>query len=247
MKLFDLTGRIAFVTGSTRGIGAAIALGLKEAGATVWIHGSREETAKEAAGKYGFRWVSGDFGNTEELKRVAKEIKNREDHLDILVNNAGCEAHEPVGQISQEVWDKIHRVNGKAPLLLLQELLPLLEKSSHPSVINVSSIHQLIPMRTGAAYCMSKAELAMFTKVAALELAGRSIRVNNLAPGAIATDINREVVEALPFQDWIPLGRVGSPQELVGPAVFLASDASSYMTGATLFVDGGYKENLLRY
>ncbi len=247
MKLFDLSGRVAFVTGGTRGIGFAIACGLKEAGAKVWIHGSREDKTSAVALKHGFSWVSGDFSDTASIDALVRKITQEEEKLDILVNNAGCEAHELVGEITEETWDRIHTVNTKSPLLLLKALLSLLQKSSHASVINITSIHQLVPMRQGVSYCMSKAALEMATKVSALELAGRSIRVNNLAPGAIATDINRSVVEQLPFSDWIPLGRVGNPEELVGPAVFLASDASSYITGTTLYVDGGYKENLLRY
>lgn len=247
MKLFDLSGRVALVTGGTRGIGLAIACGLQRAGAKVWIHGSKEENTRQVAAKHGFCWVSADFGDPLSAGSLAGKLAKEEPRLDILVNNAGCEGHEPVWELTDAAWDRIHAVNTKSPIKVLQALLPLLEKSAHASVINVTSIHQLVPMKTGASYCMSKAALDMFTKVAALELANRHIRVNSLAPGAIATDINREVVEALPFDDWIPLGRVGNTEELMGPAIFLASDASSYMTGCTLFVDGGYKENLLRY
>lgn len=104
-----------------------------------------------------------------------------------------------------------------------------------------------MPVRGNGYYCMAKSSLAMYTRVAALELAQYGIRVNNLAPGAILTDMNRELVEQMDFDRWIPMQRVGRAEELAGPAVFLASEASSYVTGTTLFVDGGYSENLLRY
>jgi len=247
MKLFDLSGRVALVTGGTRGIGAAIAQGLRDAGATVWIHGAQEARTKKIAEEKGFQWTSADLTDISAIRTMVDKISDEDGRLDILINNAGCEHHEKIGEITEETWDTVHTVNMKAPLMLLQALLPLLQQSAHASVINMTSIHQLVPMRQGAAYCMSKASLEMFTKVSALELADKGVRVNNLAPGAILTDINREVVGAMPFDQWIPLGRVGTAEEVVGPAIFLASDASSYMTGATLFIDGGYKENLLRY
>ena len=143
--------------------------------------------------------------------------------------------------------DAIDKGNTKSAYVLLQKLLRALKKAGRASVINVTSIHQKVPVRENGYYCMAKASLGMFTKVAALELAKYGIRVNNLAPGAILTDMNRELVEAMDFEQWIPIGRVGRADELIGPAVFLASDASSYVTGTTLYVDGGYSENLLQY
>ena len=169
------------------------------------------------------------------------------DTLDVLVNNAGFETHCPVESAMEEEMDSVYNVNAKSPFFLLQKLLPMLRKSEGASVINVTSIHQKVPVRENGYYCMAKASLSMFTKVAALELAKENIRVNNLAPGAILTDMNRELVENMEFEQWIPLERVGRAEELVGPAVFLASAASSYVTGTTLYVDGGYSENLLRY
>jgi gluconate 5-dehydrogenase len=133
---------------------------------------------------------------------------------------------------------------------LTQRLLPLLKAAPGASIINVTSIHDTVPYPGNFAYAMSKAALAMFTRSAALDLAPYGIRVNNLAPGAVATDLNREVIEAIgdeKFREWIPLGRVAQSDEMVGPAIFLASDAASYLTGATLYADGGYMQNLLRY
>ncbi len=127
---------------------------------------------------------------------------------------------------------------------------PPLKRSPAGSIINITSIHQTVPYPNNAAYSMSKAALAMFTKVAALELAPRHIRVNNFAPGAVETDINRDVLDAIgrdKFQEWIPLGRVAITREMIGPALFLASNASSYVTGTTLYADGGYRQNLVRY
>ena len=122
-----------------------------------------------------------------------------------------------------------------------------MEKAKGASIINVTSIHETVPVRTQAYYCMAKAALSMLTKVAALEFAAKEIRVNNIAPGAIETDMNRELIQEMDFEQWIPMGRVGNSDEIVGPVIFLASEASSYVTATTVTVDGGYAQNLLRY
>ena len=134
--------------------------------------------------------------------------------------------------------------------MLTHLLLPLLKKSSGASVINITSVHETIPYPHNASYSMSKAALCMFTRVMALELAPHKIRVNNLAPGAVETDLNRDVLDRIgrdKFAEWIPLGRVATADEMIPPAVFLASDASKYITGTTLYAEGGYIHNLVRY
>lgn len=247
MGLFDLNEKIAVITGGTRGIGLAIALGMKQAGATVWIHGRVKETTSAVAEQYGFHYIYGDLKQPEVLDDMLKPFMAAENRLDILVNNAGFEEHSLMAEVTGDMLDSIYHVNARSPFYLTQKLLPLLKKSSAASIINVTSIHQTVPVRGNGPYCIAKAALAMFTKVIALELAGDNIRVNNLAPGAILTDMNRELVEQMDFEQWIPMERVGQADELAGPAIFLASAASSYVTGTTLYVDGGYRENLLRY
>lgn len=247
MKVFDLTGKNVLITGGTRGIGLAIAKGVQEAGGKVWIHGSDRENTRKVAIENGFEFLYGDLRTPQALDELLRPFLEKEDRLDVLVNNAGFETHSLIENGEEEAMNSIYNVNTKSPYFLLQKLLPLLKSANGASVINVTSIHQKVPVRENGYYCMAKASLAMFTKVAALELAKYGIRVNNLAPGAILTDMNRELVEAMDFGNWIPMERVGRADELAGPAVFLASDASSYVTGTTLYVDGGYSENLLRY
>lgn len=247
MKLFDLTGKTVLVTGGTRGIGLAIAQGMKESGAKVWIHGSRQDSTKAVAEAGGYSYIYGDLSETAHLDAMLQPLVEAEDKLDVLVNNAGFETHSPIESAEETQMDAIYNVNAKSPYFLVQKLLPMMRNAGGGSIINVTSIHQTVPVRENSYYCMSKASLAMFTKIAALELAGDQIRVNNLAPGAILTDMNRDLVESMDFDQWIPMERVGRVEELAGPAVFLASDASSYVTGTTLYVDGGYRENLLRY
>lgn len=247
MELFDLSGKTIFITGGTRGIGLAVAKGMQAAGGNVWIHGSDEGRTKEIARQHQFRYVSGDLRSQDWLDEMLRPIYEQESKLDVLVNNAGYESSALVEEGRTEELDCVYQVNAKSPYAILQKLLPLLKQANGASVINVTSIHQTVPVRGNGHYCMAKASLAMFTKVAALELAKDRIRVNNLAPGAILTDMNRELVQSMAFEQWIPMGRVGMAEELIGPAIFLASGASSYVTGTTLYVDGGYSENLLRY
>jgi NAD(P)-dependent dehydrogenase (short-subunit alcohol dehydrogenase family) len=250
MKNASLDGKNALITGSTQGIGAAIAEGFAAAGARVWIHGREEDAGTALAQKVGGKYIKADLSRSEEVRQLAETISAAEEHLDVLMNNAGLEIIMPLEQIDLFAFDLIWRVNARAPVELTQLLLPLLKRSSSASIINVTSIHDTMPYPHNIAYSMSKAALAMFTKTAALELAPFGIRVNNLAPGAVETDLNRQVLETIgrdKFREWIPLGRVAQVDEMVGPALFLASDASKYVTGATLYVDGGYLQHLVRY
>lgn len=246
-KLFDLTGKIALVTGGTRGIGLAIAKGLKEAGAKVYIHGRGYEATEKVAKQHGFEFLNADLGNKEDRNKMIEEFKKRETKLDILINNAGFEKPMPIVQADEADLEEVYRVNAQSPYIFIRELESLLEKGTNASVINVTSIHETVPVREQSYYCMSKAALAMLTKVAALEFASKNIRVNNIAPGAIETDMNRELIQTMDFDQWIPMGRVGNAEEIVGPVLFLASEAASYVTATTITVDGGYTQNLLRY
>jgi gluconate 5-dehydrogenase len=249
-ELFSLQDKIALITGSTRGIGEELARGFAAAGAKVWVHGRDETSGHALATELGGRFVKADLARSEEVRALADALIAAESRLDVLVNNAGLEIIMSLDQMDMFAFDLIWQVNVRAAVELTRLLLPLLERSSAGSIINITSIHQTVPYPNNAAYSMSKAALAMFTKVAALELAPRNIRVNNFAPGAVETDINRDVLDAIgrdKFKEWIPLGRVAMTREMIGPALFLASNASSYVTGATLYADGGYRQNLVRY
>ena len=249
-QLFQLQGKVALVTGSTRGIGKEIARGLAAAGARVWVHGRGAEEVRQLATEINGAFIQADLAQESDVQRLAETIGASEERLDILVNNAGFEVIMPVEQMQMDVFDTIWRVNVRAAIQLTHLLLPLLKKGTPSSIINVTSIHDSMPYAQNSAYAASKAALAMFTRTSAIELAPCGIRVNNLAPGAIATDMNQEVIAQIGeqnFREWIPLGRVGNSEEMIGPALFLASQASSYVTGTTLYVDGGYLQHLVRY
>ena len=249
-ELFSLKGKTALVTGSTRGIGKEVARGLISAGAKVYVHGRDIKVVSEVAEELGGLAVAGDLSQPDSVAQIADTLLGHEAKLDVLINNAGIEIMAPLEQLQLPDLDTTYRVNLRAPLELIQRLLPLLKASGTASVINITSIHETVPYFGNAAYCASKAALAMTTKVLAIELAPYRIRVNNLAPGAVETDINREVIEQIgheQFAQWIPMGRVAQTHEMIGPLLFLASEASSYVTGTSLFADGGYKEHLVRY
>jgi NAD(P)-dependent dehydrogenase (short-subunit alcohol dehydrogenase family) len=248
--LFRLDGKIALVTGSTRGIGRSIAVGLAEAGAKVWIHGRDTSSGEQLAKELGVSFVAADLSESKQVLELAEVIGREESKLDVLINNAGFETIMPFDCYRMDVFDRILQVNLRAPVQLTKALLPLLKKSPAASIVNITSIHGSTPAPNNSAYCMAKAALEMFTATLAVELGPLGIRINNLAPGAIRTDMNAELIDNLgpgTFDEWVPMGRVGLSDEMIGPALFLASEASSYVTGTTLLADGGYTRNLLRY
>jgi NAD(P)-dependent dehydrogenase (short-subunit alcohol dehydrogenase family) len=244
-----LDGKVALITGSTGGIGKALAQGFAAAGARVWLHGRNAAAGAALAQQLSARFVAADLAQPSGVEQLAHEVLSSEDHLDVLVNNAGVEIIMPIEHMDMDRFDQIWRVNVRAPVQLTHLLLPAL-KRARGSIINITSIHDTMPYPNNSAYSASKAALAMFTKTIAVELAPQGVRVNNFAPGAVETEINRDVIHEIgeeKFAEWIPLGRVAQTDEMIGPALFLASDASSYVTGATLVADGGYLQNLVRY
>ncbi|MGL5256237.1 MAG: SDR family NAD(P)-dependent oxidoreductase [Proteocatella sp.] len=253
-NLFDIRDKYVFITGSTRGIGRSIAEGFIANGANVIIHGRNKLLASRVADEIGaFDFVAGDISKMENIESIVNYIQSRIIKLDVLINNAGFEDHCAIEDMTEEFLDNIYDTNTKSHYFITSKLLQLLKKSSEPSIINITSIHDVVPVRNNSPYCISKAAIAMFTKVSALEFGKYGIRVNNLAPGAIRTEMNETLLKDLEeqsgfdFGNWVPLGRVGEAKEIIGPCIFLASKASSYITGTTFYVDGGYKENLLRY
>ncbi len=243
----DLAGKTALVTGSTRGIGAGLALALERAGVRVLRHGSPAHRGGPSDGE---DLLLADLSTPAGVDHLAELVRARTDVLDVLVNNAGVELPERLDGLDAESLGRTLDVNLVAPLLLSRALLPLLRAARAAAVVNVTSIHDDVPYAGNVAYVASKAALEAATRTMALELAPEGIRVNTIAPGAIETDMNREVIDRMgrdDFSSWIPLGRVGEIDDLAAPLLFLASDASRYVTGARLLVDGGYSLNLLRY
>jgi NAD(P)-dependent dehydrogenase (short-subunit alcohol dehydrogenase family) len=248
-----LHDKTAMITGGARGIGRAIARGLQEAGARVVVVDCDREPAealvKELAGKYPDRPVSFLLANLETLEDIAAigdRFSNTHEQLDVLVNNAGIEMDKPFEKILAADWNRIEAVNLRAPFFLTQRMLPFFPVTGG-AIINISSIHSTHAFANAIPYACSKAGLIALTRNLALELAPRHIRVNALCPGYVDTRLWDTYVRNAPDPAQLaaqttalhPLGRRGVPEDVARAALFLATDASSFITGTQIVVDGG--------
>jgi NAD(P)-dependent dehydrogenase (short-subunit alcohol dehydrogenase family) len=250
-----LTGQVAIVTGASRGIGRAIALGLAAAGADIVVGYVADRVGAESAvaeitalGRRAEPYQV-DVSRSSEVDALVDFAEADFGQISIVVNNAGMETFGLLSDLDDDDWDRVLATNLSGPFYCIRRASRSLADGG--SIVNISSIHSTVPRRGAAHYCAAKAGLDMLTKTAALELAARGIRVNAIAPGAILTDMNREIIEHAIGQEtwksWIPLQRVGDAAEIAQIAVFLASPAASYITGEVITADGGYGLNLVRY
>ena len=244
--LFDVTGKVALVTGGTSGIGFMIAQGLKEAGATVYVSSRKADACAATEAELGVVGIPADLSSEDECLRLASEITSREQRLDVLVNNAGATWGAPLEEFPAAAWDKVLDLNVKSPFFLTRAFLPLLEAGAtddDPSrVINIGSIDGIrVPQLPNYSYSASKAAIHHLTHVLARDLGPRRITVNAVAPGPFPSKMMRATLEAAgdEIAKASPLGRIGRPSDMAGVVQFLASTAGSYVTGAIIPVDGG--------
>ena len=248
-SMFDLTEKVALISGASRGIGAAIAQTLAEFGAEVILTSRRIENLKEVesqikeSGKKASSMVCHN-GDLTQIDALFEEINRRHSRLDILLNNAATNPYfGPAIEAEEKAWDKTLDVNLKGPFFMSQHAAKLMQDCGGGSIVNVSSINGKIPMRYQSIYSITKAGLISMTQSFAKELGADNIRVNALLPGltdtkfASALTKNEELMKTVLPQ--IPLGRIAQPEEMSGMVLFLVSDASSYVTGSTFTVDGG--------
>jgi NAD(P)-dependent dehydrogenase (short-subunit alcohol dehydrogenase family) len=245
-RLFDLTGRVAIVTGGTRGIGRAVAEGYVAAGAKVVVASRKADAC--AATEDHLRAMGGEalgvpthLGDLGAVDALVDRTVERFGRIDIVVNNAATALAQPLGAFTPEAWAKVYDVDLRGPVFLVQAALPHLEVSAHAAVVNVISAGAFLFAAHVSMYAAAKAALLSFTRSMAAEFAPRGIRVNALAPGTVDTDMVRAngPEAAAHMAAASHMGRAAHPDEMVGPALFLASDASSFVTGQVVLADGG--------
>src|SRR6202023_2054176 len=249
-----LIGKKALVTGSSQGIGQAIALRFAEEGADVIIdYVTHPETAAEtvqSVQKLGRRAVAiqGDISKVADAQRMVKESVDALGGLDILVNNAGVEKNAPFWEVTEADYDLVLDINLKGAFFATQAFVKHRVEVKQPGkVINVSSVHEELPFPHFTSYCASKGGVKMMTRILSIDLAPLGITINSIAPGAIETPINTKLlndpVKLNALLGNIPLKRLGKPEDVASMAAFLASSESDYVTGTTFFVDGGLTWN----
>jgi glucose 1-dehydrogenase len=249
-----LAGKVAIVTGSGSGIGQSIAIRFAGEGATVVvdyrnnIEKSQETASKaEAAGGKAIL-VQADVTKLPDTKNLVDQAYQQLGRCDILVNNAGIEKSAPFWDVTEADYDAVLNVNLKGAFFLTQAFVRRLRDAKLPGrIINISSVHEDLAFPNFSSYCASKGGIRMLMRNLSVELAPLNITINNIAPGAIATPINTKLMEDKPKLDSllknIPLGRMGTPDDVSGVALFLASDDAAYVTGSTYYVDGGLIRN----
>lgn len=246
--LFDLSGRLALVTGASRGIGLALARGLAEHGARVVVNGrdpERAATAAAALAGEGFEahGVPFDVTDPDAVERAVAEVEARLGAIDVLVNNAGIQHRAPLEEFPPERWDALFDLNVRAVFLVAQAVARRMIPRGRGRIVNIASAQAELARPAIAPYAATKGAVRNLTRGMCADWARHGIAVNAIAPGYFRTELNRDLWSDPAFADWLagrtPAGRWGELDELVGAAVFLASDAASFVNGHTLFVDGG--------
>jgi NAD(P)-dependent dehydrogenase (short-subunit alcohol dehydrogenase family) len=245
-RLFRLDSRVAVITGGTRGIGRAVAEGFGAAGARLVVASRKPQactSTEQALRDLGFDAIAVPchVGSLDDVRNLVGTAVDRFGGIDVVVNNDANALAEPIGAFSESGFEKSFDVNVKGPVFLVQEALPYLKASDHASVINVVSAGAWLFSAPVALYAAAKAAMVSFTKSIAADLAPHGIRVNALAPGAVDTDMVRntgpEAADGMARASL--MSRIAHADEMVGPALFLASDASSFVTGTVVHADGG--------
>ena len=243
MRLKDKT---AIITGGGTGIGLATARAFCQEGAKVILFGRRKEKLEKAVEKLGGSAiiVQGDMTNNNDLDKLINETLHNFKKIDVLVNNAGLFNGSPLHEISDSQWDEIMDINIRSVFQLTRRVLPVMLSQKYGSIIHISSILGLIAVPQVAAYNVSKGALNQFSRSIAVEYGSSGIRSNSICPGLIATDMTADLMkDADLMKEWskeYPIGRFGKPEDVANACLYLASDESSFVTGITLPVDGGF-------
>ena len=249
LGLFDLNGKTALVTGGGRGIGRGIALALAEAGANVAVTSRTESELKSVASEISVLsrkayYSTVDARNKEEIINFVEKVVQEEGKIDILVNGAGTNKRVPFLEVTEEDWDFVMDINLKSVLFATQAVIPHMKKQKYGKIINIASLTSEIGLNHMTIYGASKGGVSQITKALAVEFADDGILTNAIGPGYFKTEMTKVLFEDQQKVEWmksrIPLKRTGNVEDIQGAAVFLASDASNYITGQTIYVDGGW-------
>lgn len=250
LDLFRIDNKVALVTGGARGLGRTMATALAQAGADIALTGRTLAPAEEAATAIAAatgrraRAFTADVTAAADVDRLVEEVEREFGRIDILVNNAGTNIRGLIDQLSEADWDSVIDTNLKGPFLCARAIGPRMVARGWGRVINLGSILGTVALPGRAPYASSKAGVINLTRVLALEWAGTGVTANAICPGPFGTEMNRQLLDdPVKYQEFvkmIPMGRWGELEELTGAVVFLASDASSFVTGSSLFVDGGW-------
>jgi NAD(P)-dependent dehydrogenase (short-subunit alcohol dehydrogenase family) len=255
----DLRNRNVLVTGGSRGIGAGICRAMAACGANVLVNyhqdedkGKAESLADQVRDEFNVNAFSfrADISDQEAVLSMYAYMDKSLGGIDILVNNAGTESVDHAIHMDLGEWDRVMNVNLRGSFICAQQAGIRMARKNSGVIINISSMHDKTPRKGLIHYCTAKAGLNMMTKCLALELAEYKVRVLAVSPGAIETEMNREEINAFgrdKFNKWIPLGKVGSIDEVAWCCAFLASDKAGYVTGTTIYIDGAYKESTIPY
>jgi NAD(P)-dependent dehydrogenase (short-subunit alcohol dehydrogenase family) len=248
-KRFDLTGRVALITGGSKGLGKAMARGLAEAGADIIIASRTEPELKsaldeilKATGRKG-RYFVADMAKRDQVKALARSAQDAFGRVDILINNAGTNKPEAIDAITDEAWDSVMEINVHSVMSLTRALVPQMKERKWGRVIHITSILGFVSKEKRNGYSATKSALLGLTRASAIDLGPYGITVNCIAPGPFLTDLPMSLLseaEKKAFADRTAIGRWGQPEELIGAALLLSSDAGAYITGTTIAVDGGW-------
>lgn len=248
-KQFDLTGKVALITGGSKGLGKAMARGLAEAGADIFISSRHEDELRAALGEIlagtarRGKYSVADMAKRDDVLRLADEALREMGRVDILVNNAGTNIPQPIDEIRDEDWNAVMEINLNSVMALTRALVPQMKARRWGRIVHIASIMGFVSNNGRGTYSATKSALIGLAHAGALDLGSHGITVNCIAPGPFLTDLPARLLsmeEKERFSRRTALGRWGEPKELVGPLLLLVSDAGSYITGETLVVDGGF-------